>query len=128
MHPRGSFRLCNIGVKDPAPCALHGQSAQNACPISPSVDSDAVGALVNIFADRVAMNDDHSVVVLAVKEGGADPAKIELALQRQVQPGTDARMNEEIVTEAKRVGKFGKELAVLVRNSSTDDCQRVFLL
>src|SRR4030095_4196624 len=107
--------------------SLPGKSAQKACPISPSVDSDAVGALVNTFADRVTMNDDHSVVVLAVKEVGADPAKIDLALQRTRQPGADSRMDEQIVAEAKRVGKAGQELAMFVRDRITDNRQRVFL-
>jgi len=103
-------------VECPTLLAFQAQGGENPGAISPRVNSDTIRLLIDALTDRVPVNDDHAVVILAIEKGGADPAQVELALQRQVQSRANPRMDENLIAETQGIHKGGNELAVLVRD------------
>ena len=60
---------------------------QDAGPIGAGVDADAVRPLLDLRADRVAVDDDEAVIGVVEQERLADPAQVGLALLVERTPG-----------------------------------------
>src|SRR6476620_7475519 len=108
-------------IEAPRARSLDRQRRQHAGPISASVDADAVGSKLDFRADRMPMDDHESVIGVVVQERLADPAKVGLTLLLDLDPGADARVDEEIIPEAAGVDKASEELLMLLGNRLAHD-------
>ena len=72
-----------LNVADPVVAGEYGKAA-----------FDAVGPLLNLRPDRMAVNDHEPVIRLVEQEGLANPAQVGLQLVLESDVGTNARVNE----------------------------------
>lgn len=112
MRRRFGSRLISRGIQDTAFRPVQNQRGQHSGPVSAGVDADPVGTLVDDLTDGMAMNNHLAMIAFIFEKWGPDPAKVRLALQRQVDPWPNAGMNEQIVTEAQGIGKAGDKSAM----------------
>ena len=66
----------------------------------------------------MAVDHDEAVIGLVEQEGLADPSEVGLALLFELNPGPDAGVDEQIITEAAAIGKALEELDVALGNGA----------
>src|SRR5262245_31602638 len=91
------------GIQEPAPRTVERQSREDARPIGPGVDADAVPALFHLRTDGVTVNHNKSMVGMVGQERLPDPAHVLLPLLVQCQPRPDSGVDEEIIAEPARI-------------------------
>src|SRR5215217_5051738 len=108
------------GRKEPALVVLDGDGGKVSSDIGAGIDADPVAAFLDPVGDRVAVDDDESMLLAVAEEGLADPAQVLHMLIVDRDAGANAGMDEEIVAEAERVAEAFQELAVGARHGGAD--------
>src|SRR4051794_19538172 len=104
------------GREKPSLLVLDRQRRQHAAAIGARIDGDAIRPLLHGIDDRVAMDDDEAVLLRVRQEGLADPAQVAPLLLVEADAGTDAGVDEEIISEAERVAEAFEELDMAARD------------
>ena len=115
MRRAGACPICSR-VEKPPLRAFDCQRRQDTCAIGTSVDSDAVGSLVDIPRNGVAMDDYEAMVAVIRKERITNPAQVGLKLLLNFNSRADACMDEQIITEAAAIDKTFEEFDMTCGN------------
>lgn len=115
------------GVEIAAIGPLDDQSGQDPAPVRACIYTDPVRPFLDLFADRVTVNDDATMVGIVEQERLTNPTKIGLELLIQRHPRSDARMDEEIIAEPARIDEAGQKIAMPLRNGTANGRQSILV-
>ena len=104
------------GLEEPTLLALKCKGSQAPRCVSPCINSYPIVPLDHVIADGVTVNHQKPMVASVAQEGLSDPAQIALHLVRKGDPGADARVDEQIITNADCIMERLKESLVARRD------------
>lgn len=107
---------CPDSLQEAVLLVLDPHRGENARPVRPGINSDPVGAFLDLDCNRVPVDDEEAVVIVSLKKAFADPAQVRGLLCRQVDARAYAGMDQQIVAKSRRVGKRCEEGEVAVRD------------
>src|SRR3546814_242591 len=88
---------------------FEGDRCKDPRPVGAGIDSNPIRPLLDILADRMAVNDHQPVIADIVEEILANPTKVRRRLFLQGHAGPDAGMDKGIVTDFDEILPFAKE-------------------
>jgi len=79
-YPKNPRARPTARIDQPAPGALDRKCREHAGAVGAGIDPDPVRPLLDVVADRVAVDDDEAVVALVEQERLTNPPEVGLAL------------------------------------------------